>query len=979
MQPNRNEPQPIPPFSESYSYDLGPLPQYQLEPTLSDFNNNQNITNDNSTNSTNSTRTKKTRQFRRDRDTQISTPPTSSSSSSLNNINNNNNSRNLEKNNSSSSNNNNNNMVSVAPGISIIPGNQHLINNNANSLPERIEGGATKCPICTRNKQSCEEAKSLMGKLGVSNPFLKAQNDAFNKKVTRHKGKIKMKEFNASIREEFKQLLGKIEGKIFRNEEEYSTFLKREYYDHLNEYLKETVNSNEDDEEYHSNEDDEEDVSEISTEEDEGSDTETSDEDEEYPKKRKSKASTPSSKKSKADKSTAKASSSTTNVASSSSFASVAPLGEAKVELVAYQEKYKDLNIYMLCILNLSDFDNFDKFKSAIKKELLITHDNFKIYFKFGILGKSFIITNSKILENLKQQNILVNFSNHLQSRTDLPSTIDCNLLEEVELIKCDGIDEIFEKLEKITKEYCEKELKIYGSTVEKSFRNCIPLNSLTFKFCSDVGDKACVSSSKLFKNLNKLWFDKNKKPTELTFGVAPQSGFTGILHENNGLVSVLYQFRDSLRSLKLSEFLFHTSTTPEDTPYNFTKVLSLLTNLKDIQLDLGSTNTSVSTQSVFLAQNMFEISNSVERIVLNECGDILTQEFWDVMTGNNVKDETTIFYPNLHTLTVHSGKMYNITSSLIRENAFPKLENVTFDYCCRIESLYKDAKESSTSTFEQNEEVITTNKKQFKNITFDRCIRLKQGMNQFISMCNPKLIDTFDFLQMKECTRYDWLGKLTSVKHVNLTSNINLKDDDLKYLANCEQLVSLSLAHNKTLNGSGLKYLADSTRICETLQFLNVDWCSKFEDQALEHISKFTNLRQLHILHVKILSRFDLLKSLTKLETLLLVRCFNLSDESIIPVIENCKDLKVLSLHGGHHGYNEAMSNKILKAISQNLHNIRHLTVNFAPITNDGVKLLAKLHYLEYLDVMRSKASDKILKYFPNTSVVLDIKQISQ
>ncbi|KAG2379653.1 hypothetical protein C9374_006770 [Naegleria lovaniensis] len=589
-------------------------------------------------------------------------------------------------------------------------------------------------------------------------------------------------------------------------------------------------------------------------------------------------------------------------------------------------------------------------------------------------LSKEFI---SKFLLLMLQKNLLMNLRSMglVQSvQQGVPSTDGCEMLDHLEIAKSSLLDEAFEQFEKYLKFYCENELKIFGSVSEKSYKNTIPLKSLIFKYNLSIQDSGCVACSNIFKGIETLHFDKNKKP-ELTFGAAPKTNEDSLITENNGLTSILYKFKDTLKDLKLSEFAFHASGLQDDIPYNFTQVLTHLTELREIHLDLGSCSRSVSVQAPYLCSNLFELSNHLEKIVLNECGDVLTQEGWDSMTGMHMSTDNSI-YPKLHTLYIHSGKMYNVTRSLIRENAFVNLKHLTLDYCCRIESLFTTAKEpASTSTINEKDEVVSViNKKKLHSLTFERCIRLRRGMEQLLAMCDLKVLEQLDFIDSREYTNFEWMLKLNHVKQLDLSNNIQMKDEDLRGLVNCEQLEKLSLAHNKTLNGKGLKYLANSPRVCETMRELNLDWCTKLEDEGLESVSKFTNLRVFNILHVKRINRFDYLKSLTQLETLILVRCFNIKDDNIIPVIENCPHIRILTIHGGHYGYNEFITNKTIKAITQHLRSIQQLTINFAAITDKGVKELSSLPYLTHLNVQRCKVTEKMQKYFPHTSIIMDI-----
>ena len=585
----------------------------------------------------------------------------------------------------------------------------------------------------------------------------------------------------------------------------------------------------------------------------------------------------------------------------------------------------------------------------------------------------------SKILFLILHKNLLMNFRNMgliQSSQTDIPSTNECQMLDHLEISKSSQLDEGFEMLEKYLKFYCENELKIYGAVSEKSYKNSIPLKSLIFRYNLSIQDTGCVACSNIFKGIEILHFDKNKKP-ELTFGTAPKrkEESSVLITEDNGLTSILYKFKDTLKDLKLSEFAFHASGLQDDIPYNFTQVLTHLKVLKEIHLDLGSCSRSVRVQAPFLCSNLFELSNHIEKIVLNECGDVLTQEGWDTLTGMNLSSESSI-YPNLHTLYIHNGKMYNVTRSLIRENAFMNLKHLTLDYCCRIESLFTNAKEpASTSTISETGEVLSVPvKKKLSALTFERCIRLKYGMEQLLAICDLKVLEQLDFIASREYTNFEWMLKLNHVKKLDLSNNVQMKDEDLRWLVNCEQLETLSLAHNKTLKGKGLQHLANTPRIWETLRELNLDWCSKLEDEGLENVSKFANMRVFNILHVKHLHRFDYLKNLTQLETLLLVRCFNIKDDNIIPVIENCPHIRILTIHGGHYGYNEFLTNKTIKAIVQHLRGIQQLTINFAAITDKGVKELTALPFLTHLNVQRCKVTDKIQKYLPHTSIIMDI-----
>ncbi|KAL9642400.1 hypothetical protein ABK040_014243 [Willaertia magna] len=251
--------------------------------------------------------------------------------------------------------------------------------------------------------------------------------------------------------------------------------------------------------------------------------------------------------------------------------------------------------------------------------------------------------------------------------------------------------------------------------------------------------------------------------------------------------------------------------------------------------------------------------------------------------------------------------------------------------------------------------------------------------MDQLLNICDFKTLQNLSFINCKAYHSFDWLINCKNLKTLQLSGNENFKDEFFKYLQNFENLQELDLSHCKQITGSGFKYLIENSNsnnnLIKNLNYLNLDWCTKLEDESLQYISNFTNLKTLRFLHVKYLSKFEYLSKLKNLQILYLSRCFNLTDDNLIPIIENCKEIRILEIHGGHYALNEKLTNKTLKAIGQNLKCLQNLSINFAAINDKGLKELAnELPILMKLNVLRCiKVTDKIYQYFPNIPIYMD------
>ncbi|KAK4793222.1 hypothetical protein SAY86_023657 [Trapa natans] len=144
---------------------------------------------------------------------------------------------------------------------------------------------------------------------------------------------------------------------------------------------------------------------------------------------------------------------------------------------------------------------------------------------------------------------------------------------------------------------------------------------------------------------------------------------------------------------------------------------------------------------------------------------------------------------------------------------------------------------------------------------------------------------------------------KLTRLKTLNLRQDKpQLEDNAVQVIANyCHDLEDLDLSKSFKLTDRSLRALA---RGCPNLTKLNISGCSAFSDDALEYLTNFCrNLKILNLCGCVKAASDKALQSIgrncSRLQSLNLGWCDNVSDDGVVSLAFGCPHLRVLDLCG--------------------------------------------------------------------------------
>jgi len=154
------------------------------------------------------------------------------------------------------------------------------------------------------------------------------------------------------------------------------------------------------------------------------------------------------------------------------------------------------------------------------------------------------------------------------------------------------------------------------------------------------------------------------------------------------------------------------------------------------------------------------------------------------------------------------------------------------------------------------------------------------------------------------------------------------LEDSDMRRLATCHALKSVSLWRQRSITARGLDHLAQLKR----LRFLDLTG-TRADDTTLQHVSGLHELRSLHLVH-----------------------CTCITDDGIahLTSLVNLRELHIESDTGGR----QRVTDRALPYIGR-LRNLRHLSLTDTQVTDEGLPNLAVLKELEELDLALTRVSD--------------------
>jgi hypothetical protein len=191
----------------------------------------------------------------------------------------------------------------------------------------------------------------------------------------------------------------------------------------------------------------------------------------------------------------------------------------------------------------------------------------------------------------------------------------------------------------------------------------------------------------------------------------------------------------------------------------------------------------------------------------------------------------------------------------------------------------------------------------------------------------------------------------------LNLTHAI-LTDETLKDIAEFKDLNFLDLSRSHRITDTGISYLKDLR-----LQILNMSFCSKITDRAIEDISAMDNLEILDLSECKGITDkcVQSLSRLIHLTVLKLAACRMISDRTIAHLPQ--KELKIVDLSNcpsvTHKGLKHLLENNQLKALS--LTCCRNITdEGFEGIENQKELEILELRFLKKIT---DNAIEKIVK----------------
>lgn len=184
------------------------------------------------------------------------------------------------------------------------------------------------------------------------------------------------------------------------------------------------------------------------------------------------------------------------------------------------------------------------------------------------------------------------------------------------------------------------------------------------------------------------------------------------------------------------------------------------------------------------------------------------------------------------------------------------------------------------------------------------------------------------EFLGLQDCQRLSdeslkhIAQGLISLKIINLSFCISVTDSGLKYLAKMPKLDELNLRACDNISDIGMAYLAEEGNC--GLSSLDVSFCEKIGDQALQHLSQ-------GLFHLKHLS---------------LSSC-QIGDEGL-EKLTKIPDLEVLNV-----GQCSRITDKGLEILAKELHNLQSIDLyGCTKITSKGIDIIMKLPKLKSVNL---------------------------
>jgi F-box/leucine-rich repeat protein 14 len=216
--------------------------------------------------------------------------------------------------------------------------------------------------------------------------------------------------------------------------------------------------------------------------------------------------------------------------------------------------------------------------------------------------------------------------------------------------------------------------------------------------------------------------------------------------------------------------------------------------------------------------------------------------------------------------------------------------------------------------------ELVSLNLKSCRNIT-DHGINV-MAVNADGSPLGSKL----EFLGLQDCKLTDkslaYISRgMPQLKRINLSTISGITDTGLKYLAEMPGLEEVNLRNCDNVTDLGLAYLSDDTKRPSTLRVLDLSFCSSVTDAGLAHVAKgLKSLEKLSISSCLVgdTGLLSLGRGLTRLRTLDLGQCNNISEDGLAQMAAKAKSLRSVDVYGCKN-VSERVASKLPEAVRTN------------------------------------------------------------
>ncbi|KAF7634747.1 hypothetical protein Mgra_00005781 [Meloidogyne graminicola] len=268
---------------------------------------------------------------------------------------------------------------------------------------------------------------------------------------------------------------------------------------------------------------------------------------------------------------------------------------------------------------------------------------------------------------------------------------------------------------------------------------------------------------------------------------------------------------------------------------------------------------------------------------------------------------------PCVHTLNLDYLQLTNSSISLIGRY-LPKLKHLSVRNSFKhtnmekgLSKLFSCCQSLETLCVSENEilkgDCFENLPKSLKTLNISCCFRLKpsaiNGIQANCSNLQTLIMDQMDTLQTQQMNNiFMALKNLTSL-HFSECYGTEFYEGqpNLLALGNLSQLREMHVYDNLLINDAVLRAIGQG---CRSLLLLNLSMSNRgVTDTGLRHIASLRSLNELRLTGHRALSDNTLIEIINnkKLKVLVLGKCTNISNVSVVMAIRNCKELKTLDL----------------------------------------------------------------------------------